>query len=184
MVSSPKAKVHIAARTYRLRYVAEEDRLLLSADLTDETELALPLTRRITRKVVAALAKYMSDRSRVGQDTNPLLRDTVLEFEHSNSVAKALAEGKMRTEKPTKPVTVANKAVRKVNMAAKTNGGLALTFDTSEEAITLHVAPHRIHMVISMFLRMAERAGWDFLPIASWLETSKSAGETADRVVN
>ena len=183
-MSSPKDKLHIAARTYRLRYVAEEDRILLSADLSAETELALPLTRRITRKLVAALAKYMSERSRVAQDTHPLLRDTVLEFEHSSSVAKALAEGKMRTERPTKPITVANKTVHKVRMAAKTNGGLAITFDTSEEAITLHVAPHRIHMVISMFLRMAERAGWDFPPIASWLDTSESAGETADRVVN
>ena len=102
-MSSPKDRLHIAARTYRLRYVAEEDRLLLSADFSAEKELALPLTRRITRKVVAALAKFMAERSRVGQDTNPLLRDTVLEFEHSNSVAKALAEGKMRTEKPPSP---------------------------------------------------------------------------------
>jgi len=46
------------------------------------------------------------------------------------------------------------------------------------------VAPHRIHMVISMFLRMAERAGWDFPPIASWLDTSINADKTADRVIN
>ncbi len=183
-MSSPREKLQISARTYRLRYVAEEDRLLLSVDLSPQGEIALAVTRRMTRKLVAALAKFVSERSRFGQEANPLLRDTVLEFEHTQSVAKALAEGKLRTETSDKALTIAAKPVRNVNMAAKSEGGLALTFDTSEQAITLHVAPQRIHMVISMFLRMAERAGWDFPPIASWLDTSKSVGETPERVVN
>ena len=30
------------------------------------------------------------------------------------------------------------------------------------------------YMVIETFLQIAERAGWDFPPIASWLEGSKN----------
>jgi hypothetical protein len=176
--------VQITAQAYHLRYTVDEDRILLSVDISPDTELAIPITRRMTRNLVAALAKLVSERAGTGATNNPLVRDTVLDFEHSKSVADAVASGNMRDETRKKPLTMSAKPVREVNIVPKANGAIALVFDNSEQLLTLDVARERIHIVISTFIRMAERAGWDFPPIASWLEASKNVADTAGRVVN
>jgi len=173
--------VQITAQAYHLRYAVDEDRILLSVDISPDTELAIPITRRMTRNLVTALAKLIAERSATH---TPLMRDTVLDFEHSKSVADAVASGNMRDETRKKPLTTSAKPVREVNIVPKANGAIALVFDNSEQLLTLDVSGERIHIVISTFIRMAERAGWDFPPIASWLDASKTVSDAAGRVVN
>jgi hypothetical protein len=177
-------KVRIAAQAYHLRYVPADDRILLSVDLSPECELSVPITRRLTRSLVMGLAKLLSDRAQLRTPDDARLRETMLDFQHSQSVADALAKGTMREEARQKPLTVPAKPVRTVNILEKPNGAITLMFDTSEQVLTVDVAPQRIHVVLSTFLRMADRAGWDFPPIASWLEASKDVGGAAGRVVN
>ena len=173
----------ITAYSYHLRFLADEDRIIIAVDLSPEHELAMLLTRRLTRNLLAALAKMMSDRgpaAAVAKDpvtaaANPVLRDTILDFEHSQSVATAVAEGHMRNETREKPPAVPPRLVREVKIVPKPDSGLALIFGTGEQVLALEIAPDRIHMVIETFVQMAERAGWHFPPIASWLDPAKAA---------
>lgn len=176
-------KPQINAQSYHLRYQLDEDRILLSVDLSPEHEFAMAITRRLTRNLVAALAKFIADRGQV-PDVNPSLRDTILDFQHSQSVATAIAQGNMRDENRQKQPAVPLRLVHEVKLVPKPDGGLSLVFDNSEQLLAVEVAAERMHMVIATFLQMAERAGWDFPPIASWLDASKSAGTAEGRVVN
>ena len=54
--------LQITANSYHLRFLADEDRIVIAVDLSPEHELAMLLTRRLTRNLLAALAKMMSDR--------------------------------------------------------------------------------------------------------------------------
>ena len=185
-MSSPgQAKVHIIAQAYHLRYVADEDRIVLCVDLSGETELAMPITRRLTRNFLMALAKFVAERTRANESAvSPDARDAVLDFEHSKAVAHAVADGAMREEARKKPLSVASKPAREVNITPKAHGGLALSFDNSEQSVALEVSAERIHMVIETFVRMAERAGWDFPPVASWLDPAKRSADAQGRVIN
>lgn len=164
----------ITAQTYHLRHLVEEDRVVVVVDVPPQNELAMLLTRRLLRNLVSALAKLITDRAaQMGA-----LRDTILDFEHSNSVAAALAEGHMRDEnrnpQQSKPLAAPLRLVKEIKLLAKKHGGLSLVFDNREQVLVIEVASDRIHMVIETFLQIAERAGWDFPPIASWLEGSKN----------
>jgi hypothetical protein len=169
----------ITAQAYHLRYIADEDRILLSVDLSPQHELAMPLTRRLTRNLLTALAKIVAERGEAAAGGNPMMRDTILDFEHNQSVANAVAEGNMRNESVEKPPAVAPMLVREVKIVPKPDGGFALVFDNSAQLLTLEVAADRIHMVIETFVQMAERSGWDFPPIASWLDPAKTAVTSA-----
>jgi hypothetical protein len=177
-------KVRLAAQAYHLRYLPAEDRIVLSVDVSPECELCVPITRRLTRSLVMELAKLLSDRARAGSAEDPRLREAMLDLHHSQSLDDALAQGTMREEARQKPLSVPAQPVRKVNILEKPNGTIALVFDTSEQVLTVDVTPQRLHVVLFTFVRMAERAGWDFPPIASWLDASKEAGNVAGRVVN
>jgi hypothetical protein len=172
--------LQVTAHSYHLRYAVDEDRILVSVDISPEHELAMPMTRRLTRNLLAAMAKMASDRgpASVPAGAPPLVRDTILDFEHSQSVATAVAEGHMRNEPPReKPpsMPMPMRLVREVKLVPRNNGGIALVFENGEQQLILEIAPERIHMVIETFVQMAERAGWHFPPIASWLDPAKAA---------
>ena len=162
---------NITAKTYHLRHLVDEDRVLLAADISPQHELAMLITRRLLRNLVSALAKMVSDRAaQMGS-----LRDTILDFEHANSVATAFSQGYIRDENRNPGQLVAPlRLVQEIKVVARKDGGVSLGFDNREHLLTIEVAADRIHMVIKTFLQIAERAGWDFPPIASWLEGSKN----------
>ena len=181
-------KLQITAHSYHLRYLLDEDRILLSVALSPESELGMPVTRRLLRNLLDALAKLVDERRpapviAAAAAANPAMRETVLDFEHGQSVAKAVAEGSMKDERRDKPLAVTPKLVREINIHSKTDGGLALVFDNGDQALTLEVSPDRIHMVIATFVQMAERAGWDLAPAASWMG-GKPAPAPANKVLN
>lgn len=176
--------LQVTAHAYHLRYVTEEDRIVVAVDISPEHELAMPMTRRLTRNLLGAMAKMASDKGQasVPAGTPPLVRDTILDFEHSQSVAAAVAEGHMRNETPReKPPTMPMpmRLVHEVKLVPRNNGGIALVFENGEQQLILEIAPERIHMVIETFVQMAERAGWDFPPMASWLDPAKTAVASA-----
>jgi hypothetical protein len=179
-------KLQITANAYHLRYAADDDRIVLSVDISSEQELGMAITRRLTRNFIAALAKFVAERVPAAKAPTPIIRETILDFEHSASVANAVAEGNMREtpreteKKPIGPPSL----VREVKLVPKPDGGLGLVFDDNERLLTLDVAPERLHMVIETFVQIAERAGWDFPPLASWLSSTKQAGIPAGKTVN
>jgi len=142
------------------------------------------ITRRLLRNLVTALAKMMTERAA------PMgaMRDTILDFEHNSSVASAHAEGHIRDEnrnaQDAKALAAPLRLVQEVKLVSKKDGGVSLVFDNREQMLTIEVAADRIHPVIETFLRIAERAGWDFPPITAWLEGPKDAIVPESRSIN
>jgi hypothetical protein len=90
----------------------------------------------------------------------------------------------MREEQREKPLAEPARLVREVTIASKPNGLITIGFDNSEQILSLDVAPERLHMVIETFIRMAERAEWDFPPMAAWLDPAKMVAVPAGKTVN
>jgi len=176
-------KPQINAQSYHLRYSPDEDRLLVAVDLSPERELAMLVTRRLTRNLIGALAKFVSDRGPV-PGANAALRETLLDFEHGHAVAAAKAEGQMRDETRIRQAALPVRLVHEVKLVPKNEGGLFLVFDNQEQLLSIEIASDRIHMVIDTFVQIAERAGWDFPPVASWLDPGKQPEPTTGRVIN
>ena len=162
--------MQVTAQVYHLRHLLKEDRVVIAADISPEQELAMLITRRLLRQLVSLMVKVVTDRAA----SMGAMRDTILDFEHSSSVAKALAEGHIRDENRNpnedKQLAAPLRLVEEIKLVPKNDGGLSLTFDNREQVLTIEISANRIHVVIETFLNLAQRAGWDFPPIASWLE--------------
>ncbi len=165
-------KTQINAAGYRLTYLPDEDRLLVCVNLQPACVIGMQMTRRLTRGLIAALVKMVSERG-APQASDPRLRDTILDFEHSQQVAAQKAEGNLRDVKNEAP-PILMRQVKEVHLAPKPEGGLTLLFDNAEQVIAVDVQADRLHMVIETFVQMAERAGWDFPPMAAWLDAPKA----------
>jgi hypothetical protein len=165
--------MQVTAQVYHLRHVLKEDRVLIAVDISPQQEFAMLITRRMLRNLVSALAKLVTDRAA----SMGALRDTILDFKHSSSVAAALAEGHIRDEnrnpEQAKQFAVPLRLLQEVKLVSKKDGGVSLILSNGEQVLTLEVSADRVHVVIETFLKIAERAGWDFPPIASWLEGPK-----------
>lgn len=178
------AKLQIDAQSYHLRYLPGEDRLLLSASVPENREFGVFLTRRLTHGLLKTLAKIVAERGPAASGVSPAVRDTILDFEHSKQVAAAVAQGTMREEKRDTQLTVPPKLMHQVTLAPRPNGAIAIVFDHPEQILTLTIAADRLHMVIETFVRIAERADWDFPPMAGWLDTTKPAAGAPGRALN
>ena len=176
--------MQVTAQVYHLRHLVQEDRVLLAVDISPQHELAMLITRRLLRNVVTALAKMVTERA----GAMGAMRDTILDFEHSSRVASALAEGHIRDEnrnpQEAKQLAAPLRLVQEVKVVSKKDGGVSLVFDNREQMLTLEVAPDRVHVVIETFLKIAGRAGWDFPPIAAWLEGPKDTTVPETRTIN
>jgi hypothetical protein len=176
--------MQVTAQIYHLRHLVKEDRVVIAVDISPEQELAMLITRRLLRKLVSAIAKIVTDRAA----SMGAMRDTILDFEHSSSVAKALAEGHIRDENrkadEEKQLVAPMRLVEEVKLVPKNDGGLSVIFDNREQMLTIEISANRIHVVIETFLNLAQRAGWDFPPMASWLEGPKDAAVPESRTIN
>ena len=177
--------VQASAPRYNVRYVAAEDRLLVSIDIAPDREFAMGLTRRLAKQLIGALAAIRAKRSDATTPANPAVRDTVLGFEHQAAVEAAVAGGDAHKNTPTKTLIAAPRLVRTVKITPKPDGGAVLVFDEGERYLTLDLTPQRVHLFIAAILDIAGTAEWDLPPLAAWLEgSSLSAGQAAPKAVH
>lgn len=158
--------------------------MLLSASVPGSGEFGVFLTRRLTLGLLRALAKIVGERETQKTGINPVLRDTILDFEHSKQVADAFAQGALREETRDIQLAVPPKLIQQVTIAPQEDGMLALVFDHPEQILTLAIDAGRLHMVIETLVRTAERAEWDFPPLAGWLDPAIKATGTAGQPLN
>lgn len=177
--------VQASAPTYNIRYVAAEDRLLVSVDVPPDREFAMSLTRRLSKQLVSTLAAvYVKQRGAV-TPANPAARDTVLGFEHQAAVGAAVAGGDARKNTPAKALVAAPRLVHTVKITPKPDGGAVLVFDEGEKHLTLDLTAQRVHLFLAAILDIAATAEWDLPPLAKWLDgSSLSAGDAAPKAVH
>ncbi|HUZ73371.1 MAG TPA: hypothetical protein VMU87_10310 [Stellaceae bacterium] len=177
--------VQTSAPTYNVRYVAAEDRLLVSIDVPPDREFAMSLTRRLGKQLVGTLAAIHAKRREAVTPANPAARDTVLGFEHQAAVGAAVAGGDARKNVPVKTLVSAPRLILAVKITPKPDGGAVLVFDEGEKHLTLDLTPPRVHLFMAAIIDIATAAEWDLPPLAAWLEgSSLSTDQAAAKAVH
>jgi hypothetical protein len=194
----PASGAKLSAVSYHVSYSAEEDRLLISLEVSPEREYAMGLTRRLAKLLIGALADLQvkkKDADRAAEPTiarpagrrklealrrDPVVRDTVLSFEHTHAVAQSIATGDTRPRARGKPLVSAPLLIREVKITPKQDGGAIVHLDNRQQVLTLDLDARRIHSLMAGILELAEKVGWDFPVIAAWLE--RAAGPSSQAV--
>src|SRR5215469_16450853 len=171
--------VQASAPTYNIRYIAAEDRVLVSIDVPPDREFAMSLTRRLAKQLVGTLATIHAKRREATTPANPTARDTVLGFEHQAAVGAAIAGGDARKNSPAKTLIATPRLVRTVKITSRDDGGAVLVFDEGEKYLTLDLTPQRVHLFMAAILDIAGAAEWDFPALATWLDGSTLAADQA-----
>ncbi len=179
-----------------MNYSAEEDRLLVAVEVQPDQEYAMGLTRRLTKLLIGTLADLQVKKKVADLDAerivaspkvrktletvrkDPVMRDTVLNFEHAHAVAAGVASGDTRPRQQSKPLVASPKLVRNVKITPKPDGGAVIRLDDKEQVLTLDLNAQRIHSLMAGILEIAAKAGWDLPVIAAWLD--RATDKTTD----
>jgi hypothetical protein len=187
---------------YHVSYSADEDRLLVSVEVTPEQEYAMGMTRRLTKLLIGTLADLQVKKKVADLDAEkttaspkvrkrleaviqvPAVRDTVLNFEHSEAVAQSVASGDTRPRERRKPLVASPRFIREVKITPKANGGAIIKLDDKEKVLTLDLNGQRVHSFIAGVLDLAGKAGWDLPVIATWLDRAAATASERSSVVH
>ena len=153
--------VQASAPTYNIRYIAAEDRVLVSIDVPPDREFAMSLTRRLAKQLVGTLAGVYAKRRERTTPGNPT------------------AGGDARKNTPAKTLIAVPRLVRTVKITSRDDGGAVLVFDEGEKYLTLDLTPQRVHLFMAAILDIAGAAEWDFPALATWLDGSTLATDRA-----
>jgi hypothetical protein len=187
---------------YHVNYSAQEDRLLVSVEVTRDQEYAMGLTRRLTKLLIGTLAdlqvkKKVADLDAEGNAASPkvrkkletvrkdpIKRDTVLKFEHAHAVAASVASGDTRPRQHSKPLVASPRLVREVKISPKADGGAIIKLDDKARVLTLDLNAQRVHSFMAGVLDIAAQAGWDLPVIAAWLDRASSKASVMPTAVH
>ena len=159
-----------------LTYSKTEDRLIVS---TDDEEQVDALTRRLTREMVEVIAKIVAQQKSATTGGNDFVRDTVLNFELSNAVSEAYADGGARRSKRKTSDAALSKLALAVDISAKKSGGVTLAFRDGGNLLTLALDARGIYVLIAAIVDIAVSARRDLPEVAAWLEPTPSRGRSA-----
>lgn len=150
-----------SSANFHLSYNAEEDRLLVSVDVAPEQEYAMALTRRLAKLLVGALADMQVHRKVEIVGKNPLLRDTVLNFEHATAVAAAISSGETKINEQRKPLLAPPRLIREIKLTPKEDGGSLVVLDDKQQVLKIDMSPQRVHSF------MAGVSSWRRRPVGN-----------------
>jgi hypothetical protein len=165
--------VQLTSENFQVRYSPEEDRLLLTVDISAENAVGIPLTRRLTRVLVGALAETVTKQREESAKKSVALTDPSLNQEHKRIVEEGFAKGQIRKNVPVKPLASAPKRANGFKIEERADGAAAIVLDNGDLLLTLRLAPDGVHAAMSVLLNQAAAAGWDFPPITEWLEIAR-----------
>jgi hypothetical protein len=170
---------------FHLSYDADEDRLLVAVDAAGDKRYAMALTRRLAKLMIGALTE-MQAKHRVGVvGANPLVRDTVLSFEHAQAVAEGVSSGDTRLNQPPRAFVAAPRLIREIKLTPQPDGGVILLLDDKQQTLTIDLNRQRAHSFLQGVLDQAGRAAWDLPVTAPWLErTAGDLSAATPRVVH
>ena len=160
---------------YHLKYFAEEDRLLISVDVAPAQEYAMMVTRRLLRQVLEFLSANFAKMKAEALGRDPSVQNTVLNFEHRHAVDEATATGDARKDEQHRSLIAPPLLVREIKVNPKPDGGATLSFYDGKQYLTVDLTAQRVHVFIAAVLDIAATSGWDFPPIATWLDRAAGA---------
>jgi hypothetical protein len=151
--------VQISSENFQVRYSAEEDRLLLTVDISAENAVGMPLTRRMTRLLIGALADTLSRHRDAAAQKSVVLNDPSLNQEHKRIVEEGVAKGQIKKNVPVKPLASAPKRANGFKVAERADGAAQITFENGDLQLTLQLAPDGVHAAMSVLINQSANAG-------------------------
>lgn len=167
----------LQAHTLSFSYSEVEDRLLLCVDSREGQRLTILATRRLTARLLNALASLVERSSLVARQAPSPLRDDVVLFEHQGALQggrqAAAAPPSPALSSPAPPPTplplLPPALLAAVEVRTKPSH-FSLTFRDSQRALaTCDVTRAELHRLIQALLTKVADADWGIRVEASWL---------------
>lgn len=177
MLSAP-----IAAKHLTFGFHETEDRLIILAQDSEGRSTSLLMTRRLTARLINALATVL-ERSNVVASTAPAeIRDAIVLMEHQGALTGSDLSSQGQAEPTKEPVA------SEPTKAATTAPALVSKIDVKTAPMEFHLAFHGVagapvtatlnrvdlHRVVDVLKRKAEAAEWNIPIVASWLEPGET----------
>lgn len=162
-------------------YVADEDRLRLTGELSDGDAVVLWLTQRLLNRLVPHLTAWLARQTGSFASTVP----PAIQSAHHN-IVQGFAQQSARAQlKPEPPVRAASTAagwrVESVDVA-QGEAGVALTFkgEAGEQAV-LTMAAQPLRQWLSIVYEQVVRAEWPTTAWPAWMEAAASPAQNQPR---
>lgn len=167
----------MALHQLNLSYDAHQDRLLLRASTTEQTEYRFWLTRRLVRRLWPGLLQLTQSTDPVRNQAAPESKRAMLEFQHEQALSAAKFgepyPAELKPAMPGGPMLVAT-----VRLRTLAGGGHALVLQPREgKAATLRLETQLLHALMKLLQDAVARTEWDIV-----LELLPAAVRTAERL--
>lgn len=162
-------------------YSPQEDRLVLTVS-DKEASRSIHFTRRLTSKLVNALAHILERSNEVVGKVPAALRDDVILLEHIQALGRA-----SKAQKPVAPQTDAARAAAgapartrsahlavKVTIAPSPPGFHLILFGRSGPLLQARMNREELHRFLELFRGHAETASWNLIMESAWLQSEQS----------
>lgn len=158
----PAAKPEAAIQQLNLGYNAEQDRLLFRVGLSDNTELMVWLTLRVTKQLWALLngETHLPTASSIQVETPP--EQAVQQFQQEMQVAETLQKMDFATEYQPRPQVRNEGAMLATGLQLRDDGVKHLDIACLEGVeVHMNLTQELILAMCNMLQLAAKEAGWD-----------------------
>ena len=162
-------------------YSSQQDRLVLTVG-DDETRRSIHFTRRLTSKLINALAHILERSNEVVGKVPAALRDDVILLEH----IQALGRGSPTRNQQTAPASPSGPAAGapartgtahlavKVTIAPTPQGFHLVLFGRAGALLQARMNRDELHRFLELFRGHADKAGWNLVMESAWLQSEQS----------
>lgn len=144
----------------QIRYIQEEDRILMRMNTVAEEEFRFWLTRRFLLRLWPVLQEALMSSPAVKQHSDFSSRQAIMAFEHERAQSKAAFNNPFR-EADKLPLGKAPLLVVKAGFHHQGNGSLQLALkDTAEKGIDLTLTHDLLHLLCKLLDDAAQQSDW------------------------
>ncbi len=149
----------------QIRYLAEEDRILMRMNTLDEEEYRFWLTRRFCLRLWPVLQEALFSTPTVTQQMSLSARHAMVAFEHEAAQSKAEFNTQFRESKHfplgADPLLIVHASFNRHN-----NGTYALTLqNTAKKGINITLTNDLLHLMCKLLEDAAGESDWEIPPL-------------------
>ncbi len=170
MVTLPIKAAHLS-----FAYDQAEDRLMVLASNAGGETIALQLTRRLTGRIVNAVAQLLEKSSSAAQHAPAEMRDDMILLEHQGALQsrasatspEAAASGE--AEPVPKKLVRPPQLVQTISITTHPRSFALVIKGAKQDLAALSVSRMDLHRILETIRRVADKANWQISIDASWL---------------
>ena len=171
-----------AASALTCSYSAQEDRLLLAVTANGSTR-SIYFTRRLTSKLINALAHMLEQSNAFAGKVPAAMRDDVILLEHIQALGRRSAAQRKDAAAPLRPSQPASARptpgktghlAARVTLAPGPTGFQMVLFGRSGPLLQARMNRSELHRFLELFRGHAEAAGWNLVMESTWLQSEQS----------